>query len=475
MEHFYDGQLKRYLTQFMRLMSNFSYKDGKGKLVQVPVRFGDMNRQVAQIVNKNSENIIQSAPFIACYIKELEFARDRLQDPTYVSKINIRERAFDSDGQEYLNTQGANYTVERIMPTPFNLKLVADIWCTNVDQKLQLIEQLAVLFNPAIEIQTTNNYLDWTSLSYVELTGITYSSRQIPQGLEQDIDIATMTFQAPIWITPPAKVKKLGIITKIITSIFDEAPATALRTSNNGDVVDFFGDIAPLTVEYTTLGNLGLMVMDNTAKLIRPYNVFTEKNSETFADIYTDGETVSWHTILDQYPGKFTANLSQIRLQKPDGNEIVGFISLSSFDDFSMQVRWDTDTVPMNTLFTDVNSVSTRGTVDAIIDPQTFNPRPRDVDGSLQWPTLDTRYLLLEDVAEGAIAWKNQNNSYFSGKANDIVQWDGTRWNILFNHTTNTVTFITNARTGIQYKWTGSEWLKSYEGIYNQGKWRLVL
>ena len=87
MQHFYDGQIKRYLTQFMRLMSNFSYKDAKGRIVQIPVRYGDMNRQVAQILNKNSENIIQSAPFIACYIKNMEFARDRLQDPTYVSKL----------------------------------------------------------------------------------------------------------------------------------------------------------------------------------------------------------------------------------------------------------------------------------------------------------------------------------------------------------------------------------------------------
>jgi hypothetical protein len=57
----------------MRLMSNFAYKDAKGKLVQIPVRYGDMNRQVAQVLNKNSENIVQSAPFIACYIKNLEF------------------------------------------------------------------------------------------------------------------------------------------------------------------------------------------------------------------------------------------------------------------------------------------------------------------------------------------------------------------------------------------------------------------
>ncbi len=71
MEHFYDGQIRRYITQFIRLMSNFTYKDSRGTLVQVPVRYGDMSRQVAGVLKKNSENVLNSAPFIACYIKSL--------------------------------------------------------------------------------------------------------------------------------------------------------------------------------------------------------------------------------------------------------------------------------------------------------------------------------------------------------------------------------------------------------------------
>jgi hypothetical protein len=204
----------------MQIMSNFSYKDSKGQLVQVPVRYGDMSRQVAQILRKNSENAIPSAPFIACYIKDLQFDRPRLQDPTFVSKIHIRERAFDENNQEYLNTQGSNYTIERIMPTPYTITFAADVWSSNTDQKLQIWEQLAVLFTPSFEIQTTDNYVDWTSLSVIDIDTQSFSSRQVPQGLSEDIDIFSWTFKAPVWITPPAKVKKLGIITKIITNIF---------------------------------------------------------------------------------------------------------------------------------------------------------------------------------------------------------------------------------------------------------------
>ena len=55
------------------------------------------------------------------------------------------------------------------MPTPYTLSMKADIWTSNTDQKLQLLEQILVLFNPALEIQTTDNYIDWTSLSVVYL------------------------------------------------------------------------------------------------------------------------------------------------------------------------------------------------------------------------------------------------------------------------------------------------------------------
>jgi len=478
MEYFYDFQIKRYLTQFMRLMSNFSYKDGQGNLVQIPVRYGDMNRQVGQILKKNSENVVQSAPFIACYIKAMEYDRNRLADPTYVSKFNIRERAYDEHGQEYLNVQGANYTIERIMPTPFNLKFNADIWTTNTDQKLQILEQLLVLFNPSMEIQSSNNFLDWTSLSLVELTDMTFSSRQIPQGVEQDIDIATLNFTTPIWITPPAKVKKLGIITKIISSIFDEPPGTAagLQPIVDGQTMDFFAGNNPISIQGTTLGDLGLLVLDNTDKLVSPKSSRTNLNSDPISVPSVLGPIVNWNSILDQYPGVFTAGLSQIRLMKPDGNEIVGRITLNPTDETVMQVTWDSDTIPMNTLLTDRNDLNPRGTIDAIINPQTYDPRPIQENGSLGWPTTDTRYLLLEDLNSEVAAWQNQDNSYFTANANDIVQWDGTKWNTIFTSAINQgPTYITNSRTGVQYMWNGESWMKSYEGVYEAIQWRLVL
>jgi len=179
--------------------------------------YGDADRQVASIIRNNSENKVNSVPRISVYVSALALDRDRLADQTFVDKVNIRER--DVVNGQYTTGQGKNYTVERLMPTPFKLTMKCDIWSSNTDQKLQILEQILVLFNPSLELQTTDNYIDWTSLTVLNLNDINWDSRTVPVGNDTPIDIATLTLETPIWINPPVKVKHLGVITKIVTSM----------------------------------------------------------------------------------------------------------------------------------------------------------------------------------------------------------------------------------------------------------------
>jgi len=464
MDFFYDAQVKRYLTQFMRIMSNFSYKDAKGQLTRVPVIYGDMNRQVAQIVKKNTENTIPSAPFISCYIKDLQFDQTRMQDPSFISKVQVRERAFDEDSEEYLNQQGSNYTIERLMPAPYTIDFACDIWTTNTDQKLQLWEQIVVLFTPSLELQTTDNFIDWTSISSLRLKSQTWTSRTVPQGLEQDIDILNFVFETNAWITPPAKVKKMGIVTKIIASAFISPQGAIASEFTDADaIVESFGSEVLSTI--ITPGNFDLLVLNNLATLIlnNTQEDLVDQNDPTYNN--------SWRNILDLYPGSFRAGLSQLRLKKPDGNEIVAYISLDPTDDTKLVLNIDADTIPANTI------IDGRGTIDAIINPETFNPSGK---------ITGTRYLILEDINNnedfgqpgynGPVAWKNSAGDDFRAYANDIIVWSGSQWFVLFDSRNETnITYITNSYTGIQYKWEDGEWSKSFEGIYNRGLWRLIL
>jgi hypothetical protein len=455
-DYFYDGQIRRYLTQFMRVMSNFSFKDGKGKITQVPVRYGDLSRQAAATLKKGSENVLATAPFIACYIKDFKYDRSRLQDPTFVSKVQIRERDTDDQGN-LLFTQGANYTVERIMPSPYKIIFAADIWTTNSEQKFQIVEQIACIFNPALDLQTTDNYIDWTSLSVLSLTDQgSWSSRTVPQGLDDNIEISNMIFETPVWITPPAKVKQMNIITKIISNVFAEN--SGIDSLISGYEYQIFEKDTAIVL---SPGNFNLLVLNGVAML--------EKDSFTAQGDDVTQDAVSWLTLLDRYPGKFKAGLSQLRLTTGNDNEIVAFMSLNPTDETQMNLIFDVDSIPGNSI------IDGRGTVDAIINPDTFNPSTK---------VTNTRYLILEDINQnwqsagysGPAAWKNNDATDFVANANDIIEWDGAAWSVVFSSNDITyATYITNSYTGIQYKWDGINWSKSYEGLYDKSLWRIVL
>jgi len=467
MDYFYDGQVRKYLAQFINIFSNFAYKDAKGNLVTIPVRYGDMSRQVAQILRKNSENSVPSAPFIACYIKDLQYDRARLQDPTFVSKIQIREREFNTATNSYLNNQGLNYTVERIMPSPWTITLSTDIWTTSMDQKLQIWEQIIVFFNPSFEIQTTDNYIDWTSLSSVTLETQTWTSRSVPQGVNEDIDVLTLNFSAPVWITPPAKVRKLGIITKIISNVFATNAEGAIKTSYNIDGASgIFDQISPDEEVVITSGDFSLLVMNGLARIIN----LTALGDDI--DLEDPRNSTSWLKLLDLYPGKFRAGLSQLRFTQETGSEIVATISLNPNNDNEMILNIDPDTIPSNTI------ISGRGTVDAIVNPLTYNPSSLSVG---------TRFLILEGINnndqfggigyQGPSGWKNSDGSDFQANPNDIISWNGSSWSVVFDseNAGNTVVYTTNAYTGIQYQFSQGDWVKSYDGIYDRQLWRLIL
>ena len=477
MQHFYDGQIRRYITQLIRLFSNFSYKDGKGVLTQIPVMYGDITRQVGHIIRDNSENKIPSAPRISVYVTALAMDRTRTSDATYVGKIHLRERQYDATGKEYLNTQGSNYTVERLMPTPFNLDVNVDIWSTNTEQKLQIIEQILTLFNPSLEIQTTDNYIDWTSLSVVHLENITFSTRSIPMGTESEIDVGQMTFQTPIWLSPPAKVKKLGVITSVVMSIFDETKGTIdlgssqpeLKRYDDSEAQDIKSDPNKGTTSRTDADSLSITTY-------KDYDAIVTNNIVVLGDKGIAGE-INWRVVLEALPGEYIAGLSKIYLQRLDLGNVVGTIALNDLDETQLIVNWDTDTIPTNSIFE--GPAATKGTIDYIIDPTRTNPTDIKQSG--------TRILLLGDIGDqtnvdGADAWKDVNGNDLVASVNDIIEWDNNAWTIVFNASDNDgsdstidIKYTTNLNTGIQYKWDGTEWTLSFEGEYRKGSWRLAL
>jgi hypothetical protein len=432
--------------------------DGSVALRAVPVVYGDPTRQVANIIRNNSENALNYAPKIACYVRELNYDRDRMQNPYHIEKQHLKERDVDSDGN-YTNQLGAGYTVEKVMPSPFRLEVTADIFSSNTDQKLQIMEQILYLFNPDFEIQKTDNYIDWTSLSYVELTGTTFSSRTIPVGADSEIDVASMTFTMPIWLSPPVKVKKLGVVQKIIMSIYDD----------DGGIAKGLIDGELTSRSYITPNNFGLLVTGNQLRLLGSTGTNVKSGGDgfqtganepnNFDPFETFGPAVNWKVLLDQY-GKVTNGTSQIRLTQPNGNEIIGTIATTSLDDTILLYTIDDDTIPSNTLTA----------VKKIINPATFDPGT---------PANGDRYLVINDVGDSTASFQSSNWGTLVASVGDIIEYNSStsKWNIAFDASNpdSTQHYVTNSNTGIQYRFNGTEWVKSYEGVYTQGNWSIVL
>ena len=601
-QFFYDKQIRRYITQFIRMVSNFQVEFGKDRnsnttLQRVPVIYGDSSRQASAILKQNSENYLNSTPAMAVYIAGMEYDRSRIMNPTYVDKMNLRERYYDAQTGQLATTQGDTFTVERLMPVPYRLTLKLDIWTSNTEQKLQILEQICTLFNPALEIQSTDNYVDWTSITYVLLSAVNWSSRTVPVGTDTNIDIATLTFELPIYISAPALVKTLGVVQKIIASIYDADGNidTAIYDETNllsrqyltpldygvillndelrlvkynDPVVDNFGQqfvkelaanvsananivltdtdgitsgmlitglnqrgtgVITANTESTTvtgtltgfttdlrvgttlisvnnvdLGVVANVVSDTEITLASNCNANVTANGYNFINnvtvpnttvvsvngitvlandlitgnvgdkvvfseiTYEYGVNEPWRNLINVY-GNLVNGTSQVRLELADDTtEVVGTVAYNPADDTSLLYTVDVDTVPANNL----------DPINAIIDPQSSRPN-RD----LQKLVNGTRYLLVNDYSSPANVanvatynWVGADNTRLEASANDIIQYNGQHWIVIFDASTMTDTYyVTNMTTGTQYAWNGNTWAKSYEGFYEAGKWQLVI
>lgn len=461
-DYYYDQQIRRYITQFMRIFSGFHVKEsnrGTDFFNRVPVRYASFNRMVSHILKNNSENTVNSTPFFSCNIQNLEIDRNRTRDPYNVDRSQITERYYDENTGAYTSDPGNLYTVERYMPVPYNLTMQVDLWTSNIDQKLQLWEQLLVLFNPSIQLQSNTNPLDWTNIFEVTLTGTQFTNRTQPAGVDDVIDVATFTFEIPVWLSPPAKVKRQKIINTIVTNIQMQDDLVDLNFNN--DYYDFFNGIA-----------------DDATIIVTPNNYFVKIEGNRI-DNYTA-------TLLGDNGTELGEWELLLQILSPEGDGTVANANISGFPitvNSTIQLNHDGDREDSNSYITGtVSKTANSSVLDVVLDLGTLpNNTLADVisavDPSVNYPgdgTLDAasagqRYLLSN------VAGSQWNVS--AGK-DDIVEYTGNAWIVSFDSVVNgnansTVQYINLGNE--QYEWTGSDWIETVQGTYKPGYWRLNL
>ncbi len=456
-EYFYDGQLRRFLIQVVRAFSGFQYqigaREGQPAYTKVvPCQMATMNRQVGHIIKNNSENTALSTPMITVWIKEMALARNRTQAPGFVSTVHATERDVDATTGAYTSSKGNSVTVERMMPHPLDLTIQVDVWTSNESQKHQLFEQIFSIFNVGFDIQSSENPIDWTALSTIELQGINWSSRSIPVGAGDEIDVMTFTFSLPVWISPPAKVKQQKLIHQIVTNV---NTASSVESDHpEGSIVDSSFE----TRVITTPDNARIRVeRDSSFGMV--ITLLGEHGSETRAD----GSLYSWEDFLRSY-GKFVPAESEIRLRPSvddTSRDIVGTIQKHPSLPNVLLWQIDVDTLPTNSL----------PPINGVIDPLVSFPGQ-----TLPPPSEGQRYLLLNDIGP-SVAWANSNGtSTLYASAGDIIAYQAGSWIVSFDASvTSSNEVVMNLNSAKQLVFSEGSWTVAIEGEYNPGFWRIAL
>ena len=452
MNYFYDKQIRRYIQQFIRVFSNFYCqigidKFGKFRYQKIPVRYGDLSRQAAHIIKENSENKLSTIPMMAAYITALNIAADRRISPSFRDNINVTEKKYNVETRKYENEPGNSYTVERHTPVPYNLSMNLDLWTSNTEQKLQILEQILILFNPFLNLNSIDNPLDWSRLTYLEHTGITWSSASIPQGTENVIDIATLAFDMQIFINPPAKVKKQTLIHTIIMDL------QALDKNNIEEwkVNNLFLENQPQ--EYIIVSQEGFNVKVNTNNTLS----LIDKNDSK----YLGEEVYRWDTLLKSF-GALNPQVSVLNLVTSnngyiDGNEIIGTLKYNENDPNLLDIIFNEDTFPAATI----------EPIDNFINPTTSYPG----DGDFPLPVDNTRYIVTEDIPFN----DHWNIGGFYAPKNSVIQFNNNLWTVENNLDQEGIYKVINLNDNNLYEFDGTNWFLSIYKVYKEGLWRIYL
>ena len=200
--YYYNYQMRNYLLQFMAVFSDMQVSVGQNedlspRLIKVPVYGASKDRVVAAIKSENTQNKPIRLPAMSAWLYGIDQAPD------------MRKGIGGTRRQSYMPTGGLFpddiSVVEQRQPVPYKAQYELVLWSSNQDHNFQLLEQIMMLFNPQIQIQTSDDGFDWTKITQIELTDI-QQDENMDAGGDRRISKTTLRFTMPIWIAAPVDV-----------------------------------------------------------------------------------------------------------------------------------------------------------------------------------------------------------------------------------------------------------------------------
>ena len=232
--YYFDGQLRKYLLQFCYIFAGLRVRVGKDEtctdqqeFLTVPISLGSRDRVAAALVEGNTRNNSLTLPRMCAHITGTQLGQ-MTAGRAFVDTRNVLPAGgvFPDD----------LVTVKRVKPVPYDLTIDLDIYASNTYQMHQIKEQLMLIFNPSVQIQTSDKPLDWARLSEVILTSIS-DNENFPAGSDKRIIQSTFSFSMPIFISGPADFRD-EVIRKVTIELGDKDKFEINEIGTDGQFVD---------------------------------------------------------------------------------------------------------------------------------------------------------------------------------------------------------------------------------------------
>lgn len=226
--YYYNGQIRSYVLQFMAIFSGMQVQVGKlgdieERLISVPIHYGHSDRIVAAILAENVQNKPIRLPVMSAVIDGIRLATDQFHG------VGVERRNVFTPvgGLVPDDTQ----VIHQRMPVKYEMDMELAIYVSSTDQHFQVLEQIFLLFDPKLNIQSTDGLFDMTRLTQVTLTDIGMDTNY-PIGTDRRIIQSTLKFQMPIWISAPADVRR-----DFVEKIFARIGVVSTAANNNYEMV----------------------------------------------------------------------------------------------------------------------------------------------------------------------------------------------------------------------------------------------
>ena len=226
-EHFYNSQIKKYITAFGNVFNNIKVKHGNGNIKSVPIKYSSKEKFIDRYFDNLHSSVTSSMPSIEKVVPVISYEMiTPVYDPSRkTNTLNKNVKPIGSLYQSQLN------------PVPYNFTFTLSIYTRYGDELFQIIEQILPFFQPSFNITIKENEemgIDERDvpiiLNSVGWTNEYIGDKTIRRRLEADL-----TFTLKGWIYPDIK-DHSGVIKRVLIDFGLQ------QTNQVRDTVEFLVD-----------------------------------------------------------------------------------------------------------------------------------------------------------------------------------------------------------------------------------------